>query len=465
VRSAEARKAWRHALEKERPFRLGRIVSRGKAPIPDFNVPLPNGLTVVCGLNGVGKTTLLRLIFGTLAGAEEEPGLREPLLDEGEFVVSIIERENEEEVALGSSAARKVVLIDAFQQCMHMLGLAAQPNFRDLAEGVEPYDFDPEQVRTAEYVVGKTYDEIRVAEIEDPDREDTVLPLFEVVSQGVTYGVQTMGLGELAALICLWQFWQIEAGTVVLVEEPETFLSSRATVALLDVLARRVHKGQLYAVVTTHSPGLAASVPLEAIRVLASGPALGLREPASRAELELLLGSHAGLARTILVEDLTAEVITGELIGRYKGIWGRSVEVRSVGGKDPLLMLCNTFPETERVRLVGVLDGDQDPPDNTRWPVFALPGPQNPDELLREAGLADLDRFSALVSRDIVDVSAAVEALKGVDPHDWFLDLAKELQVEPAALLRAALTCWLAQNDNEDLARELVERISVGLAT
>ena len=192
-------------------------------------------------------------------------------------------------------------------------------------------------------MIGKRYDSVLVSEIEDTayqsslsleatieeDTEERVLPVFDVQVGGLSYDFRTMGLGELAAFVLLSNFWRVEPGSIVLLEEPETFLSSRATVAILDVLAELVHRKRLYAIVTTHSPSLAASVPLDALRVLVpSGAGEGLRPPSSRAELDLILGAHAGMSRVIIVEDRTARLMVSELVGRFKGIWGRSVRVR-----------------------------------------------------------------------------------------------------------------------------------------
>lgn len=467
MRTARVQDAWRRALEKERHFRLSGVHSTGKTPLGDLAHDLPNGLTVVCGLNGVGKTTFLRLLAAAIGAEGDGPGARADLLDVGEFAVNLVEDGREIELRVGDAdASRPVTTLDAFRDCMTLLQLGQQPHFEDLTEGVEAYDYGAAELRTAEYVVGKRYEAIAVKEVEDPNREDAVLPAFAVRSSGTDYGFSSMGLGELAALMLLWRLTRIDAGTVVLVEEPETFLSSRATVALLDVLAETIHRRRLYAVVTTHSPGLAASVPLPAIRVLTSrGELSELRKPSSRAELELLLGSHAGLARAIVVEDSTAAIVVGELLGRYRGIWGRSVEILKTGSKDDVLAICKTFPVAERVRLVGVLDGNEEIPDEgSGWPLLRLPGPENPDLLLREAATADIDGLAASLNRDRDAVMATVETLSGADEHDWHAGVAQSLGLDVPAAVRASLSCWLKTQAHEFEANQLVDAIAAALS-
>jgi hypothetical protein len=157
------------------------------------------------------------------------------------------------------------------------------------------------ELRNANYVVGKQYTSVNTVEIEDPSREDEVLPVIVVSDGGAAYDFRTMGLGEFAALGGLWRLRQVKAGTVILLEEPETYLSARASIALLDVLAARIDATRLYAVVTTHSPGVMSHSPLEQLVLLAPGPdgAIALRTPESRHELDQMLGVPAGNVRLV----------------------------------------------------------------------------------------------------------------------------------------------------------------------
>jgi energy-coupling factor transporter ATP-binding protein EcfA2 len=462
VRAARAEDAWRRAGAHDRGFRIIRLDSEGISPLGALDAAVPNGLLVVCGLNGVGKTTLIRLISATLGDPARVRRFRQDLLGDGRFSVRLENDDGEIEIELTpEGAGLPVVFLDASHECMHLLNVSEEPNFEDLSEGVEPATFTDEQLGLSRYVLAKDYEVIRVREVEDPTVEEGVLPLFEVQVDGTTYDFSSMGLGELAALMALWHLWRVEPGTVVLLEEPETFLSSRGTVALLDVLADMVNRRRLYAVVTTHSPSVAASVPLSYLRVLSErGGVAGLYQPETRAELEYLLGSHAGLARAVLVEDKVAALVVSDLIGRFKGIWGRSVEVLSTGGADPVLRVCRNFPEAERIRLVGVLDGDQTTPDDTRWPVLTLPGQNAPDMFLRNVVNQDVPGFAAEIGREPGAVSDGMAPLIGADHHDFFPELAKALGLDEPFLVRAALARWLEVDENRESGEEFVGRVT-----
>lgn len=464
MRSIEARKAWADAVTRNRRFRLSRFRIAGKPPLANSEVDLPNGLVVVCGLNGVGKTTLLRLLARALG--LEQNGLRSELIEDGEFEVAIDLDGTEHVSPFDAGVGVAVNSLDASEECGHLLALSREPNFEDLIEGFEPHEWSEAEVSDARYVVGKHYTDIRVTEFEDPgpagnedsesgqvdSTEDPTLPYIEVTVGGLTYDFRTMGLGELAALLLLWRIRRAEAQTVILLEEPETYLSARASTALVSLLARAVHEKRLYAVVTTHSPGLIRDAPVEAVRLLSASTAgVVFRPPASRAELEYRLGLPSGPARIVLVEDHTARDFTQHVMGRFAGFAAGRVEYLIADGEEPINALCRKLPSSEALAIVGVLDGDQPEPDGetARWPIVLLPGGTNPDALLRDAAIRHQADFANAISREIDEIAAACEMHAGVDEHDWLHDVARTLNVDVHTVRRAAADMWLREPANE----------------
>ncbi len=359
----------------------------------------------------------------------------------------------------------EVASLDASRDCARMLTLGNEPNFDDLLNGVEAYEWSGDELRNANYVVGKQYTSVSTVEIEDPSREDEVLPVIVVSDGDAAYDFRTMGLGEFAALVTLWRLRQVKAGTVILLEEPETYLSARASIALLDVLAARIDTTRLYAVVTTHSPGVMSHSPLEQLVLLAPGPdgAIALRTPESRHELDQMLGVPAGNVRLVLVEDETARTMVEELLGRYTGMSSRSVRVVITKGASALEATCRGFPASEALSLVGILDGDRALPGDARWPVLGLPGPENPDALLRRAASADLDAFAAVLGRGATLVRTAVSSLTGIDEHDWFVELATALSIRSRDVVRAAFSVLLEDPQLDSQCRDLAEAITASL--
>ena len=479
MRSSAVQRAWERAVARDRRFTATSLSTSGKRPLADLTCELPNGLVIICGLNGVGKTTLLRLIAEALGGGITP--LRDELRKQGTFELKLNLDGKEMGVPPADKATVFGAFLDAADQCNHLLTVAQQPNFEDLSEGIDSYEWTPAEVADAQFVVGKPYTAIRLTEIEDPvpvarlrqgfdsgepdiqpgsgPDDEGLLPLLEVDVDGTTYDFRTMGLGELAALTLLWRLQQSVPNSVVLLEEPETFLSARASAALMSILARTVDSKRLYAVVTTHSPGLIRGAPLSSIRILKQEAGrTALRHPKSSAELEYVLGLPSGSARVVLVEDQAARDFVRELVGRFAEGWASDFEFLITEGEEALVSICKKFPESNGVRIVGVLDGDQKLPEPPpRWPVLSLPGPENPDSLLRAAALEDLQQFAELCGRDLRTVESVCHVRAGEDEHDWFHSVSSELILDLHVLRRITIEMYLRKGSVE--ARELVTRI------
>lgn len=428
-----------------------------KQPLQAITLDFPVGLCVVCGVNGVGKSTFLRMIEGVLNGSATLEGRCRPeLIADGlaELDMSIAGKAATVVMDSEPKPPTEAVLLDAFDNCARVLALVGDPNFADLFEGVEPSAWTGAELSLANYVIGREYDTIDVFEIEIPTPLDSgfaaeTVAFFRVSSRGVPYDSLAMGLGELAALFALWRLWAVEPNTVVMLEEPETFLSSRSTVAFMDVLARQVDTKSVYAIVTTHSADVVARVPIENVVLLHQALAnsdVVLRTQITRAELEHALGVFVGQSRLVVTEDKMARMFARELLSRH-GVWGQAIEVTDAGGVAAVVSLCRTMPKSDRLRLVGVLDGDQrttPPAAPLNWPVVMLPGHEDPNTVLKNAACALPGGLADGLGRASEDVAAAVQTCAGVDGHDWFPDLAAALNVDENAIVRAAIHCWLS---------------------
>lgn len=470
MRSIEAERLWSRVVGHDRKFQLTQIEIAGKPPLADQTVALNNGLTVICGLNGVGKTSLLRLLEAALSGAQlGPPRTRATLGEVGSFRVSLRSGGSDLVLEVGDgSEAVPVVVLDAFELCGKVLQAATQTNFKDLFEGIEPHVFDQSELDRAAYLLGRRYEGLTVYEIEDQTAADgeEVLPIYIATVGGTEYSVGEMGLGELAGLEALWKIDHAETGSVLLVEEPETFLSSFSTTAFLDLVAQAIDERRLYAVVSTHAPEAIARCPLEAVRVVGPGESwssVRISEPRSRADLEHLLRTVVGQSRVAVAEDKAAVVLVADLLGRYGGIWGQSLEVKGVGGEATVLSLCRDFPAVGSVRLVGVLDGDQPMAKSSRWPVLVLPGGGAPDELLRRAAESGVALFAERLGRPEETVEAVLTRLEGVDTHDWFAEAAKSLMLGEIIVIQAAISVWLSDGANSTLARQFITDLTGAL--
>lgn len=477
MRRARARDHWRRAVSGKSGFGLISARVRGIPPLDDVATSFAPGLTVLCGLNGVGKTSFLRVVEAALgdstaAALRSRPGL----LDLGAADITVC-FDNEDRLFSLSSAdpadMAPVAVIDSTDSTGFLVAIRRQENFSDLLEVVEPRLWTEKERSTAAYVVGRPYESIIVSEVENPTTLDqgfseAMVPFFQVSALGVDYDSFAMGVGEHAVLTTLWHLWRCEPQTVVILEEPETFLSSRSTAALLDVLAEEVARRRLCALVTTHSPDVVASTPIENIRLIRhvlDSPSVIIEEPSSRPQLEHALGALSGQQRLVFTEDRTAQLVTQELLAIFAGVWGDGAEVQIAGDAQSVTSLCKILPTSDGIRAAGILDGDQSAPSpaDTNWPVLVLPGAGDPDTVLRAAALADQARLASELRRDPASVALALASIGGSDAHDWFPDLATALGLGTEVAVRAACHCWLDDAEVRLQAESFVRSLSDAL--
>ncbi len=455
--------AWRHLCRGNRPLSIERLKLVDKAPLADVELTLPPGLTVLCGRNGSGKSSLLGLIFTVLGGdLEKVPLIRSDLIQQGVIEIDVNDggdvRSFPAAIELG---AQSIMLLDPFLAVARLRREIDQENFNDLLEGVDAHEFDVDEIEVARYVVGRRYNAVRVWEAEDTSGAgDEVVPIFEVDVGDRSYRSDHMGLGELACLSMIWTLWQAPPRCVLAVDEPETFLASSSATAFMNTVADvAVDRGH-YVVVATHAIEILESVPLDNVRLLRLGiEGIELAVCGSRGELERHLQSPVGASRVVLVEDKMASMMLQELLGRSGGLWAGAAEIQVADGVANIRNICERFPRTDGVSLVGVLDGDQAEVEGTAWPIVVLPGGDSPDRVLRVAAESQLEQFGNACGRDANAVRSAFDGVGGVEDHDWAAQLSDFLGLHEAVVVRAAVECWQADADVAEETAGFVDRL------
>lgn len=445
---------WRRVNE-ERNFGLRSVSARGVESLRRLDDELPKGLLVLCGLNGAGKTTLFRAIAETLC-PDSTPGIRQTIVTDGRFTLGLAGAPTTELLLDDNDSGVRVVYIDVASECWKLLELLDEPNFQDLVDQVGAQTWSDKELQMASWAVGRRYDSIKVFEVEAPeDEEDGVFGYFEVCTLGSTYTSEHMGLGELACLTALWRIWRIEAESIVFIEEPETYLSSRSSAALVDVLAEVIGKRRSYAVLTTHSATVIESVPVESLRIVERfEDGSRLRSVDSKLEAQRHLGLKSMGSNILLTEDKAAAAMLRELLGFVGSPVPFLARILSAGGESNVVEVVRRFPQSEVAIVVGVLDGDQTLDPEIEM-LCKLPGDGCPEELMKFAVLESPELYSDLVGRPEDDVRAALVHADAVDIHEFFHELHASLDVSLEFCFQAAIRVWLECPDNQDQARGL----------
>ena len=469
MRALKAEDHRRRALERPYPLSIQCLSFEDMPGLGAGEIKFSDGPSVICGGNGVGKTTILRAIHLILSGEHGAlpsyslgPLLGSTLrcrisvdgedkLYEGRVTESGLERD-------GEVPSLRVGLLDPGSQCTQWLAeLRGMANVRELLDAVEPARSNARELVEISYLVGKEYRARHLYELGD---EEDSLPYITVESGGKSYSVEDMGLGELVLNTLHWQLDHLPRRGIVLIEEPETFISPRSQRCLVDVLCRVAVEREVLPIITTHSYGIAGRLPRERTILVHPGmredDSIGIiRQPAVD-QLNDVLGLPSYRSTIVLVEDRVAELFAKSILDRTDPSLLGSVQFTVVAGETEITEILEHLPRVPATSLVGLYDADvASLPQGVPWPVMRLPGRRAPEGELRAALDAHTTEGATAISRPLEVVAAASAALRGIDDHDWMLDLADRLNKELPSLIDGLSATWLEPEANREAASQL----------
>jgi energy-coupling factor transporter ATP-binding protein EcfA2 len=466
VRRARAEDHWRRVCERHGSLRLASIQLENIRGLGGPNTAIPVGQFIaVCGHNGSGKTTLLRCIEACLREdmrLEAVPELGQTF--DGKITLGVEHRGEQAHVTYslprGFRDGRTVEGVYYFQPSADTPDLIRilreTPDLEEIIETAEPRQVDS---HLFSYLVGKTYERITVYEIEVG--EDTS-PYYKVEAHGATYGSEAMGLGEFSMFYLLWWLDSLPRESLVLIEEPEAFISPRSQSAVANALVKFTDEKRLFCLTTTHSPMLLNSVPPDCIRVLVrNGPECELVQPSEYDEHLAVLGVERTSIGILFVEDMLAQYALESALEQYAPSVLRAFSIVRGGSWSDILTTLNGIPVDGHPKsFVGVLDADQrDSNRECKWPLYYLPGDGAPDRQLCEAVYSNMDGFAEGLNRRSENISMQMANLHGIDPHDWPHEFARQSGIEVIAVAKAMARCWVRDERWAKGAEELASAL------
>jgi ABC-type iron transport system FetAB ATPase subunit len=466
VKTAALKDNWKHVTERQHPFRISSISVQGIRGVGNLNTQVDSGsLLAICGSNGSGKTTLLRCIHACIGGEIEggplgysAPDLTS--LSEGTVRVGITYNGTTEVAEYcavdGSSARSELGDVYYFEPSASapsvMKCLREAPDLGELVEASGFRDVDPDLYT---YAVGRDYSAVRVSEVEIGSG---IAPHFEVDCNGVKYYSHDMGLGEFAIFHLIWLLEYVPRNSLVLIEEPEAFISPRSQVAVADVIAKFTDEKRLFTVFTTHSPQVLSRTPVSAMRILVRlGSSCELISASGRDEYCAVLGITRPPSGIVFVEDLAAQHMTQAALREFAPSLLTRLSVVRLSGDTTVITTLAGIPRLGHpLYFVGLLDGDSaDKGFKSDWPLRFLPGDRAPDAHMLEATIKDLETFSHCLGIDIGTVKLYASSLAGCDPHDWPHEFARSSGANLQSVFEAMGSCWARSDEWDESGRGL----------
>jgi len=369
----------------------------------------------------------------------------------------------------------EVTWVDCPAQTPRLVSHFAQvTNLEEQLEAEGGRALSEDELAFLSYIVGKRYSAARYYELEFADQGET--PYFKVTCDNATYGTETMGLGEASAHYVYWSLHRANENSLVLIEEPETYLSPLSQEALVNVLAQQcAHKG-LWAVLTTHSPAILQNIPPRHVRFLSRvGNNVEIITPESHVEYFPVLGMSSKKSGVLLVEDKAAREFANAWIAHFDPLLAQQLDVRDVGSNNKVWEALS-FPKVQGwLKVVGLLDGDawattrdyfgvKANEERRNWPYTFLPGDGDPEPLLRDTAVRDIHLLASKLGRAYGLVHAALGSVEGKDRHDWLEELPTRLGVSYTTLIKALFEVWVANEANAKQAEEAFKQVARLLA-
>src|SRR5579872_1963196 len=265
LRQARFDDHWRHVFARNYPTRFTQISFTGLSCIRNSTIDFGAGITAIIGSNGVGKSTLAAAISELLSnGSEVAAGHRDRLAGsttdgtvfEGDVRKTLSMRDGEggERLSVGEAFGGEFRWLDPSglaNSCVNQIH--RDQDFDDLLEPITPLQLPSEELDLVSYAVGRKYTSFEIYEISDYGGLP-LFPYFHVSSDGIDYGSEAMGRGELALLLTYWTLRDLPANSILVIEEPETHVSPRSQDCLMNILAKFSDEMRIWAIIATHSP-------------------------------------------------------------------------------------------------------------------------------------------------------------------------------------------------------------------
>jgi hypothetical protein len=319
-------------------------------------------------------------------------------------------------------------------------------------------------------VLGWDYECVTVNEIplylEESGAMECTIPFVSARRNSVEVDSTMMSQGELWVHYLHW-YLEEAAGQqrVVLIDEPEAFLSVRSQRPLMDRTARSVLANDHQMILSTHSPEMISRFPLENVRlcVRAEGK-IRVISPSSFSKVQDAVGVEPPVRAIALVEDEFAAKILEIIFSQFDYTLLREVEVLPVAGSSEVISGAGLFRKLRRLDCFGVLDGDQRPPgkampSTTQLPILYLPGFGSPEAELLKAATSNVAQVARAFGRTKDDVSAALSSVSGLDHQYQIRQFAKELGYSEPVAVHTLSVVWMRNSSVRRAAQSLVNDI------
>ena len=471
MRNVTAVDYWRKARKQKYKDELIRIDFNKLNNLPAFE--FPNGILAICGLNGAGKSTILsaiKAIIGCPLSELDRHRIEGNVIygeaNFGEDIISCSNQDNNHLIDQGWKSSR-IAFVDYTDSTKAQLYFIKQDNLEELLEQYEESELNEEQLSEINYLVGKRYTSCSIIELTDLDEAETIIPYFRVGVNGMIYNSKSMGTGEHFLLFLYWKLLRLERDSLLILEEPETFISVSSQMHVINHLGMEMAKTRLKVILTTHSPYILKNIEDENIRIISRmGNNVSIIKPDVYTSAENILGLPENKEGTFFVEDRVAADFLFAILEDKNPSLLKRYSVEYVGGESNITERLK-FPKSDKIayKFIGIYDGDmKDRLDASgiNWSYCFLPGEQAPETLFQIVldNSENINKIADCYGREPGTIIAVLAKIAGLDCHDWFDELRKYLAVDGKNLVATFYKEFLKELPDVNLfVEELMKQV------
>jgi len=436
--------------------------------------------TIILGSHGAGKTVLLRLleaVFGDkgryadppfVGGSVEDNDGFEPVVGIVEVNVSVGDSRIVQTVDLSLKAEERYHIwsgkIPESYSAMFVSSARFASGWRfyfqelaiavmDKPEGGERF-YKAAELSALRNILGRNYES---AAVKNVLLDDLYHPYVVVKINGKTLNTTQLSLGEFWVHQVFWEQDRLSPGCLLLLDEPESFLSALGQRPFIDEVARRCLARKLQLVVASHSPTVLSRFRLQDIRMCvkdAEGKILVVR-PENLAQVRRSVGIEVQTKTLVLVEDPFAANLLQTIFAQLNVPMG-SIEVIAVGGESEVVAGARLLIGGQRIHCFGVLDADQKNQLGGAKNLRALPGHQVPESELLTVALSKTSDVALALGRSPESLQVALHNCRSMDHQYQLQEFSQNLGFSQEHVINILASVWLRSPDIRDEALRLV---------
>jgi predicted ATPase len=431
------------------------------------------GINAICGLNGSGKSTLISaiksilqikverekdlILFKKIRGAK----IHADLFLENTAKVSKIEY-NSDLTILSDDITEGVpyLFIDLYSANEVLKLYHEKDIFEVVKDQLEPYNLKPHQLLEISQICGKEYSGVSIYEMEEVGQYSR-FPYFKVISKNVEYGSDMMGFGEHALFYLYWNLISAGKDSIIIVEEPETFVSAYSQECLLNFIAKYSAENGIWFLISTHSPTILKNIPNKNIFLLntTSDNEILITTPTDNTDYENFLRIKLEKIGVVFTEDEVSLYFAQTWMSHYSRTLEKQFTFQKLNGESQLKEALSFVKiDNSPFKIIGVFDGDMNGKLNGgiiekfNWPHLVLPGLYAPEIELKNATIKSIPKLALRAHRSEIELKIIIDRLSTLDHHDWLIELEREIGFGMKGLVKILFSLWIEIPENVPLS-------------